>query len=81
MNTWNSVIFLKSSKAAAEMSAMSKWEGVESIWSTTGEWDWCVKLNTKSSSPENAEAMVAKMRAGHWASETQTNWWKQVSAK
>lgn len=81
MNTWNSVIFMKSSRPMSDMDTMSKWEGVESIWSTTGDWDWCVKLETKSSSPEKAEAMVERMRQGNWATETKTNWWKQVSAK
>jgi hypothetical protein len=81
MNAWNTVIFMKSNKHMNDMNAMAKWDGVESIWSTTGEWDWCVKMDAKSSSPENAEAMVAKMREGHWASETKTNWWRQVSSK
>ena len=81
MSTWNSVIFMRSNKPMADMNAMAKWDGVESIWSTTGDWDWCVKLDSKSSSPEKAEAMVAKIREGHWASETKTSWWKEISAK
>lgn len=81
MNTWNSVIFMKSNKPMTDMSKMMKWEGVENMWSTSGEWDWCVKLDAKSSTPEKAEAVVARMREGNWASETQTHWWKQVPAK
>lgn len=81
MNTWNSVIFMKSNKSMPDMNAMIKWDGVESIWSTSGEWDWCVKLDSKSSTPEKTEALVSRMREGHWASETKTSWWKQVAVK
>lgn len=81
MNAWNSVIFMKSDKSMSDMNAMAKWEGVESMWSTSGDWDWCVKLDSQSSSPEKAEMMVARMREGQWATETKTNWWKRVAAK
>ena len=78
MNSWNSVIFMKSDKSMADMNEMAKWEGVDKMWSTSGDWDWCVQL--KSSSPEDAEKMVMKMRKGQWATQTKTNWWKQISA-
>lgn len=81
MNAWNSVIFMKSNKPMSDMNAMAKWEGVEGMWSTTGDWDWCIKLDQKSSSPEKTEAFVARMRDGHWATETKTHWWKEVAAK
>lgn len=80
MNSWNTVIFMKSKKPWMELRPMAKWEGVESMWSTTGDWDWCIKLDKKSSSPEMAQEFVARMRDGNWASETQTNWWKEISA-
>lgn len=80
MDAWNSVIFMKSNKPMKEMNQMAKWEGVKSMWSTTGDWDWCIKLDMKMSSPEKTEAFVARMRDGHWATETQTHWWKEVSA-
>lgn len=81
MNNWNSVIFMKSDKSWSDICSMSKWEGVEDMWSTTGEWDWCIKLDSKCSTPEKAEEFVNKMRQGHWAKDTQTHWWKQVDAK
>lgn len=81
MNAWNSVIFMKSNKSMSDMNTMAKWDGVEKMWSTSGDWDWCIKLDQKSSTPEKAEAFVARMREGHWATETQTNWWKEVPAK
>lgn len=80
MNNWNSVIFLKSDKKWSDLSSIAKWDGVEQIWSTSGEWDWCVKLDKNHSTPEKAEMFVSKIRDGHWASNTQTNWWKHVSA-
>lgn len=81
MNSWNSIIFMKSNKSMSDVNAMSKWEGVEGMWSTTGDWDWCIKLDSKSSSPEKTEEFVNKMRQGNWACETKTQWWKQVAAK
>ena len=81
MDTWNSIIFMKSNKAMSDMNAIAKWDGVEKMWSTTGDWDWCIKLDQKSSSPEKAEAFVARMREGRWVTETKTNWWKEVSTR
>lgn len=85
MNAWNSVIFMKTNKAMNDMNDMAKemmkWEGVESMWSTTGDWDWCIKLDSKSSSPEKTEMFVARMREGKWATDTKTNWWKEVQVK
>lgn len=77
-NAWNSVIFMKSDKSMSDMDQMSKWAGVDKMWSTTGDWDWCLLLN--SSSPEEAEKFVMKMRDGNWATETKTQVWKQMSA-
>lgn len=78
MNQWNSVVFLRSSKPWSEISKLCKWDGVESVWSTSGDWDWCVKLNSKFSSPEHTEAFVSKVRDGHWAMETKSQWWKNM---
>lgn len=80
MNSWNSVIFMKSNKSWSELSPMAKWDGVENMWSTTGEWDWCIKLDKSASSPEKTQEFVSKMRDEHWATETHTNWWKEISA-
>ena len=78
-STWNSVIFMKSSKSMDDMKAMKQWPGVEAMWTTTGPWDWCVKLTKELSTPEQTEEFVARMRQGSWASETQTNWWRAVA--
>lgn len=81
MNAWNSVISVKTDKSWDDMSAVAKWEGVESMWSTTGDWDMCIKLDMKSSTPEKAQEFVHRMRKGHWATDTMTNWWKEVSPR
>lgn len=78
---WNSVIFIKSGKSMADMNALAKWEGVMDMWTTTGDWDWCIKLDPKMSSPAKTEEFVNRMRQGNWASATKTNWWKQVAAR
>lgn len=78
MNTWNSIIFMKTEKSSDDMNQMSKWDGVENMWSTSGDWDWCIKLDMNSSTPEKTEAFVNKMRTGQWATQTKTQWWKEV---
>lgn len=78
MNSWNSVIFMRSNKDAKALAAMAKWEEVDRMWSTSGEWDWCVQLKPKNSSPEMTETVVNRMRDGQWANETKTQWWRQV---
>ncbi|STX29108.1 Uncharacterised protein [Legionella beliardensis] len=79
MNAWNSVIFMKTNKPWSEINAMAKWEGVEKMWSTMGDWDWCIKLNGEASTPEKTEAFVSRMREQQWATETKTSWWKEIS--
>lgn len=81
MSEWTSIVSIRSTKPLPEMSAIAKWDGVEKMWSTTGDWDWCIKLDQKSSSPEKTEEFVSRLRNGHWATETRTNWWKEVAAK
>lgn len=81
MDAWNSIIFMKTNKPWADMKSMLKWDEVDGMWSTTGDWDWCIKLNSKSSSPEKTEEFINRMRDGKWATETKTNWWKEVAMK
>lgn len=77
-NNWHSVIYMKSPMQWEKLQEMMKWDGVESMWSTSGKWDWCIKLDKGMSTPEKTEAFVARMRDGKWATETQTNWWKEM---
>ena len=57
MNSWNSVIFMRSKKSPKEIAAMAMWDEVDKMWSTSGNWDWCVKLKPKNSSPEMTESV------------------------
>jgi hypothetical protein len=69
---------MKSGKSWDDLMKLAKWDGVEKMWSTSGDWDWCIKLKKEASTPEMTEAFIAKMRSGNWASETKTNWWKEI---
>ncbi|KTD34558.1 hypothetical protein E3983_02915 [Legionella israelensis] len=81
MATWNSVIFLKTQKDWTDTDNVSKWPGVKEIWSTSGEWDWCIKLDKDHSSPEQTEKFVAKLRQADWVADTESNWWREVYSK
>lgn len=79
MNTWNSMIFMKSGKSQSEMMDLAKWKEVDGMWSTSGDWDWCLKLKQDASSPEVTEKVIEKMRKEKWATDTKTGWWKEMS--
>ncbi len=81
MNAWNSVIYMKSNKSLNEMKEMSSWKEIDSMWSTSGDWDWCVKLDSDNSTPEKAEAFTTRLRSGNWVSDTRTNWWREIAAQ
>lgn len=78
MSTWNSVVFLKTKDSWTDTDTVAHWDGVQNIWSTSGEWDWCIKLNPSHSSPEQTEAFVSKLRDTNWVTDTETSWWKEV---
>ncbi len=81
MSKWNSVIFLKTQKEWTDTDTVSKWSGVEKIWSTSGDWDWCIKLDKDHSTPEKTEALVAKLRSTDWVANTESSWWREVYSK
>lgn len=81
MAAWNSVIFLKTKGSWSDTESVSKWSGVKNIWSTSGDWDWCIKLDKDHSSPEKTEAFVAKLRDAEWVANTESNWWREVYTK
>ena len=47
MNSWNSVVFLKTKNAWSDSASIARMNGVQSLWSTSGDWDWCIKLDPK----------------------------------
>lgn len=81
MNSWNSVVFLKTKNAWSDSSAIAKMNGVQSIWSTSGDWDWCIKLDSKHSTPEETAVFVKNLRNADWVAETKTSWWKEVAVR
>lgn len=78
MNSWNSVVFLKTKKSWSDSQSIAKMKGVQSVWSTSGDWDWCIKLDNKHSTPEETADFVNKLRSADWVSDTKTSWWKEV---
>lgn len=55
---------------------IKSWPGVEKIWSTSGQWDWIVKLTNDSSSWEGAKKIMWKLKEHKWVSDTNT-WWSE----
>jgi hypothetical protein len=77
MKSWNSVVFIKTKSDWSDSKSIAKMPGVQSLWSITGDWDWCVKLDSKFSSPEQTEAFVKNLRKADWVTSTNTSWWRQ----
>jgi hypothetical protein len=81
MAAWNTVIFLKTKGSWTDTDNIAKWPGVKSIWSTSGEWDWCIKLDKDHSTPEKTEEFVTKLRKADWVDHTESSWWREVYSK
>ncbi len=75
---WNSVICLKTQKDWTDTDAVSKWPEVQEIWSSSGDWDWWIKLKPEHSTPQKTEEIVAKLRRQEWVANTQSNWVREV---
>lgn len=81
MNVWNSVIFLKTNKDMPK-DAMSKMQGVKSMWSTSGDWgDFWIMLDSEHSTPDKTEMFVSKLKQSGWVAQTKTCWWKQMESR
>jgi len=81
MSKWNSVIFIKTKKDWTDTDSVKKWQGVENIWSTSGEWDWCIKLDDKHSTPQQTEEVVSKLRQSEWVADSESSWWREVYSR
>ena len=81
MANWNSYIFLKTNVSLTDTDEISKWSGVNKIWSTSGEWDWVIKLNEDHSTPEKTEEFVSNIRNIEWIADSSSKWWKEVYSK
>lgn len=75
---WNSVIFVKTKGSWTDTEQVSKWGGVKNIWSTSGDWDWCIKLDQSHSTPAKTEEIVSKLRNSDWVANTESSWWREV---
>lgn len=78
---WTGVVFVKTNNSWSDPAAIVKMGGVRDVWSTSGEWDWCIKLDSKHSTPEETEQFVKQLRKADWVSDTKTSWWKEVSVR
>ena len=81
MADWNSVVFLKTKGSWTDTENVKQWAGVKEIWSTSGDWDWAIKLDKNHSTPEKTEEFVSKLRDAEWVANTESNWWREVYAK
>lgn len=81
MSAWNSLIFVKTNGSWTDTDGVSNWPGVNKIWSTSGDWDWCIKLDEEHSNPEKTEAFVANLRQSDWVANTESRWWREVYSK
>lgn len=57
---------------------IKSWKGVDGVWSTTGSWDWIVKLDDNSSDWNGAKEVMWKIKEHKWVSETNTWWGEQL---
>lgn len=77
MKSWNSIVFIKTKNAWSDSASIAKMNGVQNLWSTTGDWDWCIKLDAKHSTPEETAAFVQTLRKSDWCADTNTSWWRE----
>ena len=73
--------FSKNKKDWTDTETVSKWSGVEEIWSTSGDWDWAIKLDSAHSTPDKTEDIVAKLRSTDWVANTESRRWREVYSK
>lgn len=81
MSAWNSVVFLKTKKGWSDSAAFSKMKGVHKVWSTPGDLDWAVMLDSQHSSPEETASFVKGLRSHDWVTDTKTSWWQEIGAR
>lgn len=79
MTNWTGNILVKSNGGWSDVSwdEIKKWPEVEKVWSTTGTWDWWVKLKTSTDYIGTAEKIAWNLRKKPWVLDTQTWWAKE----
>ncbi len=78
--SWNAFIDIKANGKLNESdwAEVKKWAEVDQAWSTSGAWDWLVKLKSDVKCMDELEKLVFKLRSMGWVSETRTWWAKSV---
>ena len=76
---WTGNILIKSKHDEGDINwdEIKKWAEVEGVWTTTGTWDWWIKLKpSKEANLDSAKKIVWQLRKKPWVSSTET-WWSQ----
>lgn len=78
--TWKAQIAIKCNGGLtkAHWDEVKKWAQVGKIWSSMGEWDYWMSLNTGINDTDELESFVFKLRQQPWVNSTSTRWWKEV---
>lgn len=78
--SWNAFIDIRANGKLnqSEWAQVHKWAEVDQVWSTSGDWDWMLKLKDTVKSMDDLEKLVFKLRGLGWVSETRTWWAKAV---
>lgn len=77
---WTGNILVKGTGAFGDVNwdEIKKWPEVEAVWTTTGTWDWWVKLKpAKETQLDTVEKLVWNLRKKPWVAATETWWAKQ----
>lgn len=78
--SWNAFIDVKGNGKLnqSNWSDVKSWAEVEYAWSTSGAWDWLLKLKGDIKSMDELEKLVFKLRSLGWVSDTRTWWAKSL---
>ncbi len=78
--SWNGNIYVKTVGNLNDINwdEIKQWPEVESVWTTTGSWDWWIKLKpAQSQDQDSVQKLVWNLRKKPWVSSTETWWAKQ----
>lgn len=76
---WNAYVNVRGTGKINEAAwrEVKKWGDVEQVWSTSGDWDWLVKLSSSVNDWDKVKKFVVTLREQPWVTETHT-WWAQA---
>lgn len=78
--SWNAYIAVRCNGKLneAHWDEVKQWPEVEQVWSSMGEWDYWMKLNSPIDQPGKLETFVFNLRKEPWVESTCARWWKEV---